>query len=67
MVTGAPSGSGLDGTYELKEDEKTKREEVCLDGCVYTRGGQEYCFKSAPIAESAQVTCDVSLFNNSFI
>ena len=57
-MTGAPSGSGLDGTYELKEDEKTKREEVCLDGCVYTREGQEYCFRSEPLATSPDVVCE---------
>merc|ERR1719427_1928451 len=58
VVTGAPSGSGLDGTYELKEDEKTKPEEACLDGCVYTRGGEEYCFRSEPLATSPDVVCE---------
>merc|ERR1712212_146409 len=41
----------LDDTYTLSEDRGDKPEDVCNDGCVYTRGtpdspDDEYCFKS---------------------
>merc|ERR1712179_666003 len=41
----------LDDTYTLSEDRGDKPEDICNDGCVYTRGtpdspDDEYCFKS---------------------
>merc|ERR1712001_314354 len=67
VVTNSPDGSGLDGTYNLKEDEgeDNKREDICIDGCVYERDGLEYCFISKPVAEAAQVDCDDSGFTGS--
>jgi len=46
------SGMGdLDDVYSLKKEVSGKPEEVCVDGCVYTRAnasnpGEEYCFKN---------------------
>ena len=48
----------LDGTYTLTAHSNTKREDICIDGCVYQRDGLEYCFISKPVAESADVVCD---------
>jgi len=41
----------LDDVYSLKEEVADKPEEICVDGCVYTRAnasnsGEEYCFKN---------------------
>merc|ERR1740131_575610 len=48
VVTGR---GDLDGTYELLESKNEKPEDICLDGCIYTKvsGSPEdkYCFKSA--------------------
>ena len=54
--------SNLDGVYTLKDDgAKTvsKRDQLCIDGCVYVRDGEDYCFITAPIADSADVQCKV--------
>merc|ERR1712117_103955 len=56
VVENSPDSS-LDGTYTLS-DNGAKREDICIDGCVYERDGGEYCFISKPIAESADVVCD---------
>merc|ERR1712156_855739 len=56
VVENSPDSS-LDGTYTLS-DNGAKREEICIDGCVYERDGLEYCFISKPVAESADVQCD---------
>ena len=46
------SGMGdLDDVYTLKVEVADKPEEICVDGCVYTRSnasnaGEEYCFKN---------------------
>merc|ERR1711963_1241106 len=56
IVENSPDSS-LDGTYTLS-DNGAKREEICIDGCVYERDGLEYCFISKPVAESADVQCD---------
>merc|ERR1711963_647638 len=42
VVENSPDSS-LDGTYTLS-DNGAKREEICIDGCVYERDGLEYCF-----------------------
>jgi hypothetical protein len=51
--------TGLDGEYRLKEEEPTRRDELCIDGCIYLRGGEEYCFIGKPLTESAEVACEV--------
>merc|ERR1719391_1739168 len=56
VVENSPDAS-LDGTYTLASDGE-KREDICIDGCVYERDGLEYCFISKPVAESADVVCD---------
>merc|ERR1712168_293931 len=56
VVTDTPDPS-LDGTYTLASNGE-KREDICIDGCVYERDGLEYCFISKPVAESADVVCD---------
>merc|ERR1712168_80555 len=56
VVENSPDPS-LDGTYTLASDGE-KREDICIDGCVYERDGLEYCFISKPVAESADVVCD---------
>merc|ERR1712193_405301 len=56
VVENSPDSS-LDGTYTLS-DNGAKREEICIDGCVYERDGLEYCFISKPVDESADVQCD---------
>eukprot|EP00091_Calanus_sinicus_P003943 TRINITY_DN14120_c0_g1_i1.p1 TRINITY_DN14120_c0_g1~~TRINITY_DN14120_c0_g1_i1.p1 ORF type:complete len:280 (-),score=81.52 TRINITY_DN14120_c0_g1_i1:176-1015(-) len=44
----------LSGDYELKENRTSKPEEVCLNGCVYTKYGlpsyDEFCFKGESVA-----------------
>merc|ERR1711990_1313187 len=56
VVKDSPDSS-LDGTYTLASN-GAKREDICIDGCVYERDGLEYCFISKPVAESADVVCD---------
>ena len=34
----------LNGEYLLQGEEEEKPEEICVDGCVYMMGGDEYCF-----------------------
>ena len=63
-MTGAPDPS-LDGEYTLVEEDHqgVKREEICLDECVYRRNNMEYCFKFETQAESTQVaeaSCEVT-------
>merc|ERR1712076_262062 len=66
VVTDSPGDGSLDGTYNLVSDEEEeKREDICIDGCVYERDGLEYCFISKPVAEAAQVDCDDSGFTGS--
>merc|ERR1712130_55526 len=56
VVENSPDSS-LDGTYNLASN-GDKRDDICIDGCVYERDGLEYCFISKPVAESADVVCD---------
>ena len=51
-----PTPNPLDGVYTLLVSEGAKREDICIDGCVYTREGLEYCFISS--AQSAKVDCE---------
>ena len=52
----------LAGDYQLKEDTGSKPEEVCVNGCIYTKVGSpstdEYCFKSENDA-GGDVQCKV--------
>ena len=34
----------LQGEYLLLAEEERKRVEICVDGCVYFIGGDEFCF-----------------------
>jgi hypothetical protein len=54
---GAPDSS-LNGDYVLKEEVAKKPEDICADGCTYTMKGEDYCFKNAPTAQSANIVCD---------
>ena len=62
VVENSPDSS-LDGTYNLASN-GDKREDICIDGCVYERDGLEYCFISKPVAESADVVCDDGFTGN---
>ena len=55
VVSGAPDPA-LDGEYLLREF-GLKREEACVDGCVYERSGDQFCFMSMPEGEGADVVC----------
>ena len=62
VVSGIP---GLDGTYTFSVDKGDKPEDVCVDGCVYTRSssdhpGAEYCFKN--MQSDGSVKCQVGCF-----
>ena len=56
VVNNSPDSS-LDGTYTLASNGE-KKEDICINGCVYAREGLEYCFISKPKAESADVVCE---------
>merc|ERR1711915_8911 len=46
-VTGLTSNQNLNGEYILKTRLSSKPEEVCLNGCIYTKKDDtdEFCFK----------------------
>ena len=56
------SYANLTGDYQYKRDAGSKPEEVCVNGCVYTKVGSpstdEYCFKSENDA-GGDVQCKV--------
>ena len=56
------SYANLAGDYQLKEDAGSKPEEVCINGCIYTKDGSpstdEYCFKSENVV-GLDVECKV--------
>ena len=52
----AGEDSKLNGVYILKTRMEAKPDEVCLDGCVYTRDNAEYCFMNKP---GPTVVCEV--------
>ena len=59
MVNKAPAeASDLNGVYTLAED-GAKRENICIDGCVYVKDNEEYCFVAKTDAEGADVVCEV--------
>ena len=49
---------GLNGVYTLKTKEASKPDPKCMDGCVYMRDNEEYCFVERP---GAIVVCEVSI------
>ena len=56
------SFANLTGDYQYKRDAGSKPEEVCVNGCVYTKDGlsstREFCFKDETVA-GANVQCQV--------
>ena len=63
------SYADLNGDYQLKRDAVSKPEEVCVNGCVYTKDGspsiEEYCFKSES-APGGEVQCKVGKIKSVF-
>merc|ERR1712106_1168629 len=60
-VVNAPAGKeALNGNYVLKpsSSSSTKPDPNCADGCIYTKGSDEYCFMNVPLNEAADVKCD---------
>merc|ERR1719184_667990 len=58
-VRDAPAAvSDLNGVYTLKTKEDSKPDPNCMDGCVYMRDNEEYCFVSKPPSEGATVVCE---------
>ena len=60
MVNVKGSDLSLNGDYKLKTNRGSKPEEICINGCIYTKEGSsssvEYCFKLDRGA-SADVQC----------
>ena len=56
------SYANLNGDYTLTQHKESKPEEVCINGCIYTKEGspstKEYCFKADSLA-GADVKCPV--------
>ena len=56
------SYANLNGDYKLIHNKESKPEEVCINGCIYTKEGspstKEYCFKADSLA-GADVKCPV--------
>ena len=53
----------MDGTYYLKTRAATRPAHVCVDGCIYWRGGnreEEFCFVAADLGDTTQLQCQVS-------
>ena len=55
--------SELNGVYTLKAKEDSKPDPNCMDGCVYMRDNEEYCFVQKSTEEGATVVCEVSIFS----
>merc|ERR1712012_1038494 len=51
----------VDGVYHLVKEAAEKRDDVCVDGCVYTKDqepGSEYCFaKQTSLEKGAVSSC----------
>ena len=48
-VRDAPEGDPkLNGVYTLKRREDFKPDPLCIDGCVYMKDNEEYCFIDKP-------------------
>ena len=58
------SNANLKGDYRLKKKSESKPEDVCINGCVYTKDGShstnEYCFR-ADNAGGADLKCPVRI------
>merc|ERR1712226_586965 len=52
--------SELNGVYTLKTKEDTKPDPSCMDGCVYLRDNEEYCFVEKPKEEGATVVFEAA-------
>merc|ERR1711990_723451 len=52
--------SELNGVYTLKADEGSKPDPNCMDGCVYLRDNEEYCFVQKSTEEGATVVCEAA-------
>merc|ERR1719222_128462 len=52
--------SELNGVYTLKSDEGSKPDPNCMDGCVYLRDNEEYCFVQKSTEEGATVVCEAA-------
>ena len=54
--------ANLTGDYQYKRDAGSKPEEVCVNGCIYTKDGlsstREFCFKGDSVA-GVNVQCQV--------
>ena len=50
------SKANLEGEYKLKVKKDPKPEDVCVDGCIYTKDGSpdEYCFKESETIANLQ-------------
>ena len=56
--------SKLNGVYILKTKEDSKPDPLCIDGCVYMRDSEEYCFIDRP---GPTAVCEVSIhFSNDY-
>ena len=53
--------SELNGVYTLKGKENSRPDPACMDGCVYLRNDEEYCFVAKTVEEGATVDCEVPL------
>ena len=61
-VRDAPAAvSELNGVYNLKAKEDSKPDPNCMDGCVYLRDNEEYCFVQKSTEEGATVVCEVAI------
>ena len=58
------SNANLNGEYKLKVNTGSKPEDICIDGCIYTKEGspfiKEYCFIADSVA-GADVKCLVNI------
>merc|ERR1711970_1148079 len=60
-VRDAPAAvSELNGVYTLKAKENSKPDPNCMDGCVYLRDNEEYCFVQKSTEEGATVVCEAA-------
>ena len=55
----AEEDSDLNGVYTLKTKEDSKPDPMCMDGCVYVKDHNEYCFKEHAGITPA-VVCEVA-------
>merc|ERR1740129_14218 len=65
VVKGA-ADSSLDGSYELARKEGSPVQS-CVDGCVYNKEGEEYCFKECSTGCNHKVDCPEPVFYDTHI